>query len=140
MCDGLKDKLEEKEGEDGKKGEGTDEGRRTQGLDLAEGGEERDGETEGLNKKRKREMVRIRLDTKAAGEENCKSWTKWKQGRKGGRVRSKKIRSNSEQRRGKKRSTGESERKKVMRETRARFVKDYVLFIEGGFFFSLHRI
>lgn len=52
-----------------------------------------------------------------------------------------KIRRNAEQRRGKKRSTGESDRKKVMRETRARFVKDYVLFIEGAFFsFALDLI
>lgn len=48
----------------------------------------------------------------------------------------------AEGRRGKKRRTGESDRMKVMRETRARFVKDYVLFIEGAslFFFALDLI
>lgn len=39
--------------------------------------------TAGLNKRRNREMVRMRLDTNAAGGENYELWTKWKRG--GGR-------------------------------------------------------
>lgn len=94
MSDAIKDSREEKKEKDRKKGKGTDEGRWNQGLDQAEGGQKRDGETVALNKRRKRKMVRIRLDRKAAGGENYELWTKVKQrwgrgiysnkGRKGG--------------------------------------------------------
>lgn len=84
MNDAIKDKGEEKEEGDRKKGVGTDERRRNQGLDQAKGRVERDGETAGLNKKRKKETVRMRLDMKAAGGENYELWTKWKLGRHGG--------------------------------------------------------
>lgn len=55
MNDAIKDKGNEEE-EDRKKGEEDNEGRRNQGLDQAEGGEETNGEIVGLNKKRKRQM------------------------------------------------------------------------------------
>lgn len=80
MKDAIQDKGEEKEEENRKKGKWTDEARRNRGLDQAEG---RDGVTAGLNKRRNREMVRMRLDTNAAGGENYELWTKWKRG--GGR-------------------------------------------------------
>lgn len=76
MNDAIKDKGKEKQEEERKKGRGTDEGRRNQGLDQAEGGEERDGETAGLNKRSKRKMVRMRLGMNAAGGENYELWTK----------------------------------------------------------------
>lgn len=78
-------------------------------------------------------MVRMRLATEAEGGiMSC--------GLSGSRGFAKKMRRNAEWSRGKKRRTGESDSTKVMRETRARFVKDYVLFIEGASFFSLHWI
>lgn len=76
MNDAIKDKGCEKPEEERKKARGTGEGRRNQGLDQAEGGEEKDGETAGLNKRSKREMVRMRLDTNAAGGEHYELWTK----------------------------------------------------------------
>lgn len=53
MNDAIKDKGEEKEEDDWKNGKGTGEGRRNQRLDQAKGGEESDGKTAGLNKRRK---------------------------------------------------------------------------------------
>lgn len=49
---------------------------KNQGLDKAKGGEEMDGETLGLNKKRKEGDVRMRLDKKTAGGENYELWMK----------------------------------------------------------------
>lgn len=49
---------------------------KSQGLDKAKGGEEMDGETLGLNKKRKEGDVRMRLDKKTAGGENYELWMK----------------------------------------------------------------
>lgn len=109
---------------------------RKQGLDKAKGGEEMDGETLGLNKKRKEGDVRMRLDKKTSGRRELWAVDEVKNRGQGSTLKNwEEIVSLGGEKR-----TSERDWTKVMRETTARFVKDYVLFMYRETFFSWNWI